>query len=55
MIYEHFRVTGAHEAARDLSDLFNVSLQTDDIQEFDTRWDEALLSAGEVPIQDENM
>ena len=63
MIYEHFRATGAHEAARDLSDLFNVSLQGDDIQEFGTRWDEALLSAGEVPeeivlgefVPDENM
>ena len=25
--YEHFRLTDAHEAALDLSDLFNVSLQ----------------------------
>ena len=50
MIYEHFRATGAaHEAALDPSDLFNVSLQGDDIQEFDTRWDQALLSACEVP------
>ena len=29
--------------------LFNVSLQGDDIQDFDTRWDEALLSASEMP------
>ena len=33
-INEHFRATGAHEAARVLSDLFNVSLQGDDIQDF---------------------
>ena len=33
MIYEHFRVAGAHEAALDLTDLFSVSLQGDDIQD----------------------
>ena len=49
MIYEHFRATGAHEAALDLSDLFTVSLQGDDIQDFDTRWDQALLAATEIP------
>ena len=49
MIYEHFRATGAHEAALDLSDLFTVSLQGDDIQDFDTRWDQALLAAHEIP------
>ena len=37
-----------YEAALDLSDLFNVSLQGDDIQDFDTRWDQALLSASEA-------
>ena len=49
MIYEHFQATGAHEAALDLSDLFTVSLQGDDIQDFDTRWDQALLAASEIP------
>ena len=49
MIYDHFRVSGAHDAALDLSALFTVSLQGDDIQDFDTRWDQALLSASEVP------
>ena len=49
MIYEHFRAIGAHAAALDLSDLFNVSLQGDDIQDFDTRWDQALLSPSEAP------
>ena len=33
----------------DPSDLFYVSLQGDDIQEFDTRWNKALLFASEVP------
>ena len=48
MIYEHFRATDAHDAALDLSDLFNVSFQGDDIQDFDTRCDQATLSASEV-------
>ena len=33
MIYEHFRATGAHAAAFDFSDLLNVSLPGDDIQD----------------------
>ena len=51
VIYEHFRATGAYDAAQDLSDLFNVRLQNDDVQDFDTRWDQALLSASEVPTE----
>ena len=49
IIYDHFGATGAHDAALDLSDLFNVSLQGGDMQDFDTMWDQALLSASEVP------
>ena len=37
------------EAALDPSDPFNVSLQGDDIQDFDTRWDHAPLLASEAP------
>ena len=50
MIYEYFRATGAHEAVQGLSDLFSVSLQNDDIQDFDVRWDHALLSVSEMPF-----
>ena len=35
MIHEYFRVTGAHEAALDYSDLFLITLHGDDVQEFD--------------------
>ena len=49
MICDDFQATGTHDAALDLSDLFHVSLQGDDILDFDTRWDQALLSASEVP------
>ena len=42
MTYEHFRATGAYEAVPGLSDLFNVRLQNEDVQDFDVRWDQAL-------------
>ena len=44
MIYEHFRATGAYEAVQGHSNLFSISLQNDDVQDFDVRWDHALLS-----------
>ena len=44
MIYDYFRVTGAHDIVLDYADLFSVTLHDDHIQEFDTRWDEVLLS-----------
>ena len=45
MIYEHFRATGAYEAVQGLSDPFNIRLRNVDVQDFDGRWDRALLSA----------
>ena len=42
MIYEYFRVIGAHDAVLEYADLFSVILRNDDVQEFDTRWDEIL-------------
>ena len=49
MIYESFRATGAYEAVQGLSDLFSIRLQNDDVQDFDVRWDQALLSASDMP------
>ena len=49
VIYEYFRASEAHEAVQGLPDLFNVSLQNDDVQDFDVRWDHALLSVSEMP------
>ena len=51
MIYDHFRATGAYEAVQGLSDLFNIRLQNDDVQDFDTRWDQALSAASEKPTE----
>ena len=52
MIYDHFRVTGAHDAVLDYADLFSVILRDDNVQEFDTRWDEVLLSMSKIPSDD---
>ena len=43
MIYDFFRLTGAHHTFVDYADLFSVALHDDIIQEFDRRWDEVLL------------
>ena len=51
MIYAHFRATRAHEAVQHLSDLFNMLLHNDDVQDFDVRWDEAPLSVCEIPTE----
>ena len=39
MIYDYFGVTGAHDTVLDYADLLSITLRTDDVQEFDTRWD----------------
>ena len=49
MIHEYFRATGAHEAVQGLSNMFTFSLQNDDVQDFDVRWDHAQLSVSEMP------
>ena len=52
MIYNHFRVTGAHDTVLDYADLCSFSLRNDDVQDFDTRWDEILLSMTKIPPVD---
>ena len=39
MIYENFRVIGAHDTVLDFSDPLILALRNDEVQEFDTRWD----------------
>ena len=36
MTHEHFQSTGAYDTAQGLSDLFNICLKNDDVQDFDT-------------------
>ena len=49
IIYEYVRATGAYEVVQGLSTLFATSLQNDDVQDSDVRWDHALLSVSEIP------
>ena len=49
MIYAYFRATRAHETMQGLADLFTMTLQNDDVQDFEVRWDHALLSVSEMP------
>ena len=39
MIYDYFRVTGAHDTVLDYPDFFSITLRNDDVQELDTRWE----------------
>ena len=52
LIYEYFPVTGANDSVENYADLFTVVLRNDDVQDFDTRWDEILLSMSKVPSDD---
>ena len=52
MIYDYFPVTGAHDTVLDYADLFSVTLHDDNTQQFDTRWDEVLLSRSKIPSDD---
>ena len=49
LIYEYFRVTGSHDSVENYADLFTIALRNDDIQEFDSKWDEILLSMTQIP------
>ena len=49
MICGYFQSTGAKDTAESLSDLFSICLQDDDVQDFDTRWDQILLRTSEMP------
>ena len=52
MIYDYFRVTGAHDTVLDYVDLFSITLCNDNVQDFGTRWDEILLSMTKIPSDD---
>ena len=38
VIYDYFRVTGAHDTVLYYADIFSSALHDDNIQEFDARW-----------------
>ena len=49
MIYDYFRVTGAHDTVLDCADLFSHTLRNDDAQDFDRSWDEILTFCDQDP------
>ena len=52
MIYDYFRVTGAHDKVLDFADLFSVTIRNDNVQKFNTGWNEGLLSMSKIPSDD---
>ena len=52
LIYEYFPVTGANYSVENYADLFTIVLRNDDIQEFDSKWDEILLYMTQIPSDD---
>ena len=52
LIYEHFWVTGANDSVENYTDLFTIVLRNDDIQEFDSKWDDILLPMTQIPSDD---
>ena len=52
LIYEYFRVIGANDSVENYADPLTFGLRNDDIQEFDSKWDEILLSMTQIPIDD---
>ena len=52
MIYDYFRVTGAHDTVLDYANLFSITLRNDDVQDFDARWDVILISMTRISLDD---
>ena len=52
LIYEYFGVICANDSVENYADLFTVALRNDDVQEFDSKWDEILLSMTQIPSDD---
>ena len=50
LIYEYFRVTGANDSVENYADPFTVVLRNDDIQEFDSKWDQNSVVDDANPI-----
>ena len=49
MIFGHIQSTGAYDTAQGVSDLFSICLQDDDVQDFETTWDQILFGTSEMP------
>ena len=45
-------ITGTHDSVENYTDLFTFVLRNDENQEFDSKWDEILLSMTQIPPDD---
>ena len=52
LIYEYFRVTGAHDSVENYADQFTIVLRNGDFQEFDSKCDGISLSMTKIPSDD---
>ena len=52
LIYDYFRVTGAHDTVLGYADLLSITLRNDDVPDFGARWDEIILSMTKIPLDD---
>ena len=52
LIYEQFPVTGTDDSVENYTDLFTIVQRSDDIQEFDSKWDGIFLSMTKIPHDD---
>ena len=49
LIFEYFRPSGSYDELQELSGLFSIKLENDDIQDFDSRWEQSLLLTSRPP------
>ena len=47
MMYEYFKVSDKDESVLDLNELLEVELKSDNVQSFNTRWDESIFAMEE--------
>ena len=52
LVYDFVRPTGSYDEIQGLSGLFSIKLENDDTQDFDLRWEQALLVTSDHPSDD---
>ena len=52
LIYDYFRVARTDDSVEIYKNLFTVVFPNDDMQEFDSKWDEILQSVTKIPLDD---
>ena len=49
MIYEYFKVSGADESVLDFNEILKAEFKNDNVQSFNTRWDETIIAMKKQP------